>query len=284
MKNILKSLILSLFLIVFMLGKIANTSAYSSVCEVVILQSNGKILHAQNASITRPMASTTKIITCITVIEYFDLNDIVTIKPEWVGVEGSSIYLRANEQLTVKELLYGLMLRSGNDCALTLACALCGNVENFTVLMNDLAERAGAQNSCFKNPHGLDEEGHFTTAYDLAMITRYAMNNEVFKEIVSTKKVEIGQGDSRRMLYNKNKLLSNYEYATGVKTGYTKKAGRCLVSSANKNGVELICVVLNCGPMFERSKQLLEECFQRIDSGKIIEQNVKQIKKYCKNT
>ncbi len=271
-KLFLKLLIISLILTTFMFGvndvAMANGS-YS--CEIVIEKTSGRILHAVNENLVRSMASTTKIATCITAIENYDLNKRITVNKEWTGIEGSSIYLREGEVFTVEELLYGLMLRSGNDCAVTLACGLAGSVENFVLLMNEIAVNSGAKDTTFKNPHGLDEEGHQTTAYDLAMITRYAMNNETFKKIVSTKKITIGDGESKRVLLNKNKMLVNYQYANGVKTGYTKKSGRCLVSSADKEGFELICVVLNCGPMFERSQTLFDECYHEYKRIKLLD-------------
>lgn len=266
MKLFSKFLILSLIFNIIMFGVTVKASAENMSYEVVLDKESGRVLYAKNENICVPMASTTKVLTCITIIENYDLKKQLTIKKEWVGIEGSSIYLKEGECFTVEELLYGLMLRSGNDCAIALACGLSGSVENFALMMNDLAAKIGAKNSSFKNPHGLNDENHFTTAYDLALITCYAMKNEVFKNIVSTKKITIGQGDSKRVLYNKNKMLFNYEFSTGVKTGYTKKAGRCLVSSAKKGDWELVCVVLNCGPMYERSEELLEKCYKDYDN------------------
>lgn len=271
MKLFSKFLILSLIFNTIMFGITIKVSAENMSYEVVLDKESGRILYAKNENICLPMASTTKVLTCITVIENYDLKKQLTIKKEWVGIEGSSMYLKEGESFTVEELLYGLMLRSGNDCAMALACGLSGSVENFAIMMNDLAVKIGAKNSSFKNPHGLNDENHFTTAYDLALITCYAMKNEVFKSIVSTKKITVGQGDSKRVLYNKNKMLFNYEFSTGVKTGYTKKAGRCLVSSAKKGGWELVCVVLNCGPMYERSEELLEKCYNEYNNVVLVD-------------
>ena len=252
-----------------MFGVNIKASAQDCVFEVVIDRESGRILHALNQDVMRPMASTTKVVTCITVIENYSLDKVIEIKSEWTGIEGSSIYLKEGECFTVEELLYGLMLRSGNDCAVALACALAGSIDAFVEKMNELAIKAGAVNSSFKNPHGLDCDGHYTTAYDLALITRYAMGNDIFRKIVSTKRITIGSGESTRVLHNKNKLLSNYEYGTGVKTGYTKKAGRCLVSSSSKNDFDLVCVVLNCGPMFERSEELMNKVYEKYSRQKI---------------
>lgn len=240
--------------------------------EIVIEQLSGRILYENNAYEKKYMASTTKILTAICVIENCDVEKTVKVKKETVGIEGSSIYLKEGEELTVKELLYGLMLRSGNDCAETLAVECSGSIKDFASLMNETAKKAGACNSNFVNPHGLHDDNHYTTAYDLAMISRYAMNNELFKEIVSTKRIGISNslGDYKRILINKNKMLKEFDGANGIKTGFTKKAGRCLVSSAKRNGMELICVVLNCPPMFEKSKNLLDTAFNRYSLIKVL--------------
>lgn len=261
-KKFLFLLIITLILKIFM----PNVIAYADLenyAEAVVEVQSGRVLYTNCEDKKLPMASTTKVVTCIAVIENFDLNTVIEITPEYVGIEGSSIYVKVGERFTARELLYGLMLRSGNDAAVALAIGLGGSIQSFCGLMQEVALKAGAKNSSFKNPHGLDQEGHYTTALDLALISRYAMLNETFKKIVSTKKITVGSGESTRVFYNKNKLLSNYSYATGIKTGYTKKSGRCLVSSANKNGFELVCVVLNCGPMYERSEKLLEDAYSK---------------------
>lgn len=234
-----------------------NYSAQSSAQSAVVMEINsGRVLYSKNADIRLPMASTTKIMTALVAVELCDVNELVNIDKKAVGVEGSSVYLRQGETLTVKELLYGLMLRSGNDCAVALAIHIGGSIENFAELMNAKAAYLGLNNTHFVNPHGLHDDAHYTSAYDLAVISCEAMKNPIFREIVSTKKVTIGEGEEKRLLLNKNKLLYNYENACGVKTGYTKRAGRCFVGAAD-NGTELVCVVLNCGPMFEETKSLL---------------------------
>ena len=241
--------------------------------EIVMESTTKRVLYGKDIHQKMFMASTTKILTAITIIENCNLGDIVTVGKESVGVEGSSIYLEVGEKLTVKQLLYGLMLRSGNDCAETLALYCSNSIKDFAELMNKTANKIGAKESNFTNPHGLHDDNHYTTAYDLALISSYAMQNKDFKEIVSTKSVKIPQTtrDYDRILINKNKILKEFDGATGIKTGYTKKAGRCLVSSATKNGVELICVVLNCQPMFERSKSLLTQNFSNCSMKKIVE-------------
>ncbi len=237
-----------------------ETSAKSAV---VMERSSGRILFSKNEDARLPIASTTKIVTALTVLKNCDLNAIVEISAEACGIEGSSIYLRAGEHLTVKELLYGLMLRSGNDAATALALHVGGSVERFADMMNNLAAELGLQNCHFVNPHGLHDDQHYCSANDLAVLTREALNNKDFCEIVSTKTVRISNEgyEYDRVLVNKNKLLSNYDCADGVKTGYTKKAGRCFVGSATRNGMQVIVVVLNCGPMFEETAAMLNEAF-----------------------
>ena len=241
--------------------------------EIVMDVDTLRVLGGKNYNAKKYMASTTKILTALVVIEHCNMSDIITVSSKTIGVEGSSIYLEEGEKLSVKDLLYGLMLRSGNDCAETLALHCSGSIEDFALLMNDTAKKCGANNSNFVNPHGLHDDNHYTTAYDLALISCYAMKNPTFREIVSTKKVEIPYTtrNYNRILINKNKMLTEFEGSNGIKTGYTKKAGRCLVSSCVRNGMELVCVVLSCPPMFERSKELLTNAFSNYENYKIIE-------------
>ena len=262
--------ILNVFSVVFMSG----INAYSDDSSEIVMEVNSnRILHAKNIKDKRFMASTTKILTAITIIENCELDKVVTVTKDSVGVEGSSIYLKEGEKLSIKDLLYGLMLRSGNDCAETLALACSGSLIEFADLMNKTAKKIGANNSNFVNPHGLHNDNHYTTAYDLALISCYSMKNETFREIVSTKQIRISNSleNYDRVLINKNKMLKEFEGSNGIKTGYTKKAGRCLVSSCVRNGMELVCVVLNCPPMFERSKSLLTSCYQNYKLYKLVE-------------
>jgi D-alanyl-D-alanine carboxypeptidase (penicillin-binding protein 5/6) len=242
----------------------------ASVCMEV---SSLRVLDGVNYNKKMPMASTTKILTAICIIENVNLDAKVTVTKDTVGIQGSSIYLEVGEILSVKDLLYGLMLRSGNDCAVTLAKYCSGSVEKFVDLMNITAKNIGAFDSNFVNPHGLHDDNHYTTAYDLALISCYALKNTVFREIVSTKQVTIPHTtrDYSRILINKNKMLSLYDGCTGIKTGFTKKAGRCLVSSAIKNGMEVVSVVLNCPDMWVKSKNNLDNSFAKYNLYKIIE-------------
>lgn len=239
-------------------------SPFTSAQAAVLMEKNShRILFRKNMDLKLPMASCTKILTALTVVENCDVEETVTVPQQAVGIEGSSIYLRAGEKLTVKELLYGLLLRSGNDSAVALALHVSGSLDDFKILMNETAKKYGANDSNFVTPHGLDAKDHYTTAYDLAKISCFALNNPTIAEIVSSKSARIGNEEEGnfRLLYNKNKLLNNYSFADGVKTGYTKKAGRCFVGSATKDGMQLVCVVLNCGPMFEETQSLLQYGF-----------------------
>lgn len=242
---------------------ILNSSAKSMV---VIETNENKVLYSKNENEKLPMASTTKIVTALTVINNCkDLNKIVKIPLKATLVEGSSIYLRENEELTIKQLLYGLMLQSGNDAATALALEIGeGSLENFAKLMNETAKKCGANDSNFVTPHGLDDKNHYTTASDLALITSHALKNPIFKEIVSTKSFKIEQTENckQRTIINKNKLLCSLEGCVGVKTGYTSKAGRCLVSACERDGMQVVCVVLNCRPMFEESAELINKAFE----------------------
>lgn len=238
----------------------------SASSAVLIDAKNGVVIYEKNANAQRTMASTTKIMTAICALESGDLNRKVKISPEAIGVEGSSIYLRNGEELTLKELVYGLMLNSGNDAAVAIACAVSGGVDEFAKLMNKKAKEIGVKNSGFKNPNGLDEEGHYTTAYDLAQITAYAMKNEEFKKIVSTYQTTIpgSENGTVRYLTNHNKLLKRMEGCIGVKTGFTKKSGRCLVSSAQRDGVTLVAVTLNAPDDWNDHINMMDYGFQRV--------------------
>lgn len=254
----------------------ASTTNVSSSAKamIVIETSQGKVLYAKNENEKLPMASTTKIVTALTVIENVDdIDKLVTVPKKATLVEGSSIYLRENEQLTIKQLLYGLMLQSGNDAALTLALEVGkGSVEAFADMMNETALKCGCKDSHFVTPHGLDDKEHFTTAGDLAKITAVALKNSVFREIVSCQKyiIRASEHNSARTLINKNKLLKSLDGCIGVKTGYTKKSGRCLVSACNRGGMEVVCVVLNCGPMFEESMELINKAYEEYRQYDII--------------
>lgn len=230
-----------------------------------------KVLHYKAAHEELAMASTTKIMTAILGIERGgNLDALVAVSPEAYGVEGSSIYLKMDEKISLRDLLYGLMLSSGNDAAVAIACYIGGSVEGFAQMMNEKAESIGAMDTHFVTPNGLHDDMHYTTAYNLALIASYAMRNEVFREIVGTEYYKTTTGDVQRTFKNKNKLLWEYEGGNGVKTGYTMKAGKCLVFSAERDGFEILGVVLNAPDMFLDAKQLLDYGFENFSLARAI--------------
>jgi D-alanyl-D-alanine carboxypeptidase len=209
---------------------------------VLIDAATGTVLFEKNADERRLIASTTKIMTALVVLENCgDLEQVVEVPAKAVGVEGSSMYLKAGQQVSVRELLYGLLLKSGNDAAAALAIHCAGGIEEFALMMNQKAKKLGLLNSSFQNPHGLNAEHHYSTARDMAALTRAAHQNDNFSKIVSSKYARLGG----ITIKNHNRMLWSYEGADGVKTGYTMNAGRCLVSSATRDGMRLIAVTLN---------------------------------------
>lgn len=261
LKNI-TYLLVSVLLIPISAGAISAKSA------ILIDSDSGRVLYEHNSYEKLPMASTTKIMTGLLACESGELNESVKVSTFASGTEGSSLWLKIGEKQTLENLTYGLMLKSGNDAAVAIAEYLGGSIDAFALLMNKKAREIGAVNTNFENPHGLDSDGHYTTAYDLALIARDAMKNEKFSEIVSTKTYSIPmQGEKwNRALKNHNKLLWNYEGCNGVKTGFTKKCGRCLVSSAERNGRELICVTLNAPDDWKDHIYLLNYGFDNFET------------------
>ena len=240
--SVITAVLLAVLMIFCAVPAFAADAPQNSAQSAVLMDADGgEVLYEKHADKTMLIASTTKIMTGLVVLENCDVSEEVIIRPEWTGIEGSSIYLKSGETLTVEELLYGMLLNSGNDAAVALACHTAGSIEAFADMMNERAELLGLVGTSFRNPHGLDENGHMSTARDLAVITAAALENELFSKIVSTKSITIGG----RSLTNHNKLLWNYEGAVGVKTGYTKSAGRILVSAAERDGLKLICVTIS---------------------------------------
>ena len=245
-----------------------QAQAISAKKAVLMDADTGRFLYEKDAHSRSLIASTTKIMTALIICEQCNVLDRMKIPAEAVGIEGSSMYLREGEVLTLQELLYGLMLCSGNDAATALAIYCGGTVEGFVQLMNDKAFRLGLQGTHFENPHGLDSPNHYSTARDLAVLAAYAMKNPVFYQTVSTKSVRFGS----RSLQNHNKLLWRVDGADGVKTGFTKAAGRILVSSATRQGRRLICVTINDGNDWQDHSSLLEEGFSRYTPNQIVQQ------------
>ncbi len=220
-------------------AKAVSTSASAAILMDV---ESGRVLYAQNADEKRPIASITKLMTALVAVELCpDLSAEVTVRQEWTGAEGSSMYLKPGEKLTMEALLYGLLLSSGNDAALAIAGSCCETVEAFVARMNETAARLGMTNTHFANPNGLDDPEHYSTARDMALLARAVLEQETLRRIAGTRTITI----AGRYLANHNKLLWRYEGCTGLKTGYTDEAGRTLVSSARRDGQELIAVTLN---------------------------------------
>ena len=243
-----------------------NAVAISAKSAIVLDGQTGRILYDKNADAKGLIASTTKIMTALIVCEQCNVLDRMRIPKEAVGIEGSSMYLQEGEVLTIQNLLYGLMLHSGNDAAIALAIYCGGTVEGFVSLMNDKAHRLGLTNTHFENPHGLDSPGHYSTAKDLALLTAYAMQNPIFQQTVSTKNVSVGN----RTLRNHNKLLWSVEGAEGVKTGYTRAAGRILVSSTKRNGRRLVAVTIDAPNDWQDHQMLVETAFACYTSRELI--------------
>ena len=255
--------------IIIVLNMLSLSAAAISAKSAILIDSNsGRILYEHNAYEKLPMASTTKIMTGLLSCESEKLEKSVKASPFASGTEGSSLWLKIGEKQTLENLTYGLMLKSGNDAAVAIAEYIGGSVDAFALLMNKKAREIGATSTNFENPHGLDSKEHYTTAYDLALIAREAMKNEKFREIVATKTYSIPmQGEPwDRAFKNHNKLLWNYEGCNGVKTGYTKKSGRCLVSSASKGNEELICVTLNAPQDWDDHTKLLNYGFDNFET------------------
>ena len=243
-----------------------NADALSAEKAILMDSATGRVMYAKNADSRSLIASTTKIMTALVVCEQCNVLDRMRIPKEAVGIEGSSMYLQEGEILTIQELLYGLMLHSGNDAAVALAIYCGGTVEGFAQLMNDKARQLGMENSHFENPNGLDAPGHYSTAHDLAILASYAMENPIFYKTVSTKNITIGQ----RYLRNHNKLLWQVAGADGVKTGYTRAAGRILVSSATRDGRRLVAVTINAPDDWRDHAALLNQGFSDFKHQRIL--------------
>ena len=244
-----------------------RANAVSAKHAYVLDTVSGRVLYEKSGSDPSLIASTTKIMTALIVCEQCNVLDRMRIPKDAVGIEGSSMYLQEGEVLTLQELLYGLMLSSGNDAAVALAIYCSGTVEGFAELMNDKARLLGLRNTHFENPSGLDAPGHYSTARDLAVLSAYAMENPIFRKTVSTKSLRVGQ----RYLTNHNKLLWRVEGADGIKTGYTRAAGRILVSSATRNDRRLIAVTIHAPDDWNDHAALLEEGFSRYHVEKLVE-------------
>ena len=254
---------------------ISASSDFSVNAKAAVLYDvgNSSLLYAKNENARLPMASTTKIMTALVAIERENLNKKIKVDPRAIGVEGSSAYLRAGEEFTLRELLYALMLRSANDAAEAIAYAVAGSIEEFAFLMNEKATLLGLCDTHFTNPHGLDDDEHYTTALELAKITAAALEYPEFCEIVSTKTKRVEKEGFTRLFANHNKMLSRYDGCIGVKTGYTQKSGRCLVSAAERNGIRLIAVTLSCPDDWREHEKMLDFGFSQLERVTVVSKN-----------
>ncbi len=251
----------------------AYALSLSSESSIVICADTNQVLFGEDIHKKMGMASTTKIMTAILALEYGNTSDIVSVSRNASLQEGSSIYLKAGDKISLNHLLYGLMLNSGNDAAMTIAEHISKTEENFVSLMNKKAKELGLRNTHFENPSGLPHKNHFSTAYDMAILMSYALKNEEFSEIVATKEYKIESETSVTHLRNHNKLLWKYPLATGGKTGFTKSCGRCFVSSAKKDGATLVAVTLNAPDDWNDHMKLLDYGFEKVEMTEIIERN-----------
>lgn len=266
MKRIISILLCAAMLPVFSLRTRAETPSVSAASAILIEAETGAVLYEKNAHEQRAMASTTKIMTAILTIEAGDLDSEFTVDSYAIMVEGTSMGLKEGDRVSRRDLLYGILLPSGNDAANAAAVSVAGSIGAFVDIMNGKAAELGLTDTHFVTPSGLDAQGHYTTAADLAALTAYAMKNETFREVVSckSKDVEFGNPPYSRTLYNSNKMLSRYEGACGVKTGFTDNARRCLVSAAERDGVTLIAVTLNAGDDWNDHTKMLDYGFSQV--------------------
>lgn len=271
---------MAVLLVLFLLCP-AHMSAFamadSADCACVINAATGEVIFSKNIAKRHAMASTTKIMTALLALENASMDDVVTVSERAALEEGSAAYIEAGMEISMRDLLYGLMLSSGNDAAIAVAEHIGGSVEEFVDMMNLRAAELGAHGTHFVNPSGLYDDAHFTTASDLAMITRYAMKIPEFREIVATPSYEAHALNSPATLafYNHNKLLEWYEGSTGVKTGYTEKTGRCLVSSAMRDNMEFIAVTLDDNDDWHDHAEMLDYAFSLHYPKKAVEQGMK---------
>lgn len=262
---ILAAIIFS-FLTIYAFGEHKSSGFSVSAKSAVLYQPDLDVfLYSKNADERLPMASTTKIMTALIALENSTMDEKVEIEDAAIGIEGSSAYLKRGDVLTMEELLYALLLQSANDAATAIAYHIGGNVEAFADMMNDRAEKLGLSNTHFENPHGLDGEKHYTTARELALIAAEAMKNEEFKKIVSTYKRTFATEERSRTYVNHNKLLQLYEGCIGVKTGFTKKSGRCLVGASEKDGLCFITVTLDAPGDWKDHSVMMNYGYDRLE-------------------
>ena len=261
-------------ILLFLVGIVFLNPFIVSASSVVIDMDSGRVLYEYNKDEKKLIASITKIMTAVIAIENSNLNDVVVVGDEVLSMYGSNIYLEVGEEITLRDLIYGLILRSGNDAAVAIAKYVSGSIEKFVLLMNKKASEIGMKNTIFNNPHGLDEESqNYSSAYDMALLMKYASNLMDFVIISGTKKWSCSTNKKSYVWYNRNKLLTEYKYATGGKTGYTPKAGKTLVSTASKNNLNLIAVSIKDDNHYNNQIKLYEDIFSKYKRYLIIDKN-----------
>jgi D-alanyl-D-alanine carboxypeptidase/D-alanyl-D-alanine carboxypeptidase (penicillin-binding protein 5/6) len=268
LKKLIAIFIMITMLMSVSLGASVSASFSISASSAVLIDANTReIIYQKDAYAQKSMASTTKIMTAIIALESGRLKEKVKITKEMVAVEGTSLGLLPGDKINLYDLVTGMMLTSGNDSANSIAIFLAGSLESFADIMNKKAKDLGMKNTHFVTPSGLDAKNHYTTAYDMAIMTAYALKNKDFSEIVKSQSAEIMLGNpmQKRYVYNHNRLLKSYEGAIGVKTGFTKKSGRCLVSAANRDGATIIAVTLNAPNDWQDHKELLDLGFEKTE-------------------
>lgn len=255
-----------LFLLISAFPVSAAGISVSAKAAVVICAESGEVVYSKNMDTKLSMASTTKIMTALLALEYGASDEMITVTDEMVAVEGTSMGLIVGDSVSLKTLVKGMLLESGNDAANAAAYIIGGSIENFVQMMNQKAQEIGMKSTSFETPSGLDGENHYSTAYDMALLTAYALKNPEFRQICSAEEMVVYYGSPpyRRVLSNHNKLLDMYEGAYGVKTGFTKKSGRCLVSAAERDGKNLIAVTLSAPDDWNDHIKMFDYCFERV--------------------
>ena len=254
--------------------------AFSSSAQSVILMDmdSKRVIYGKDIYRVQSVASISKVMTAIVAIENGNLDDVVTVGDEISKAYGSGIYIQIGENIKLRDLIYGLLLRSGNDAALAIAQFVSGDVSSFVDKMNETASKIGMKNTIFNNPSGLDEDkGNYSDVYDMALLMSYAMKNNEFKKITSTKNYTVKTDKNVYKWKNKNKVLFNYKYATGGKTGFTKIAKRTLITSASHNGLNLTVVTFNDGNDFEDHQNLYEEAYDNYYNYRILKKGYLKI-------
>lgn len=273
--NAIKTFVIFIIMIMCVDLIYGQSLTINSPSAIVVETSTNRVLYSKNETDKRKIASTTKLMTAMVVLDNCSIDTKTVISKRAAGVGGSEVGIKAGDEITVEALLYGLMLESGNDCAVALAECAAGSVENFVVLMNNKAKAIGAYDTNYSNPHGLDTEDNYCTAYDLAKIAKETLKYPELQKIIGTREIEIKMGKQNEYLSNTNRLLHTYEYCTGGKTGFTNGANMCLVTIAKKGDMQIITVVLGAETSNERfmdGKNLMEYAFNTYSMLDISEQ------------